>query len=164
MRYFDSAPNMEKAQLLLSESLFKPKNRSFFQGCKSSSNPYFCDLQMKTKSLQRAILLASGICAVLVILVSQSFYQTSSVAFKAKTEKSKDLPTGQAGKKEVMIHAPADVASQGHSVELNEQQPSHVEEELVLSDKKNKIVVYLRKTTLNFFKTLFPVIISPNAP
>ncbi len=128
-----------------------------FQGCKSGSNPYFCGLQMKTKSLQRAILLASGICAVLVILISQSFYQTSSAVLKSKTEKSKET-------KEVTIHAPADVASQGHSVELNEQQPSHVEEELVLSDKKNQIVVYLRKTTLNFFKTLFRVIISPNAP
>jgi hypothetical protein len=111
---------------------------------------------MKTQLLQRAFLLASGICAVLVILVSQSFYQTSSITLKAKADKSKD-------KKEVTIHAPSDVTSQGHSVELNEQQPSHVEE-VISNGEKNEVVVFIRKTTVNFFKTLFRVIISPNAP
>ncbi|MBI1770596.1 MAG: hypothetical protein HY015_01380 [Bacteroidetes bacterium] len=113
---------------------------------------------MKTKSLHRAILLASGICAVLVILLSQSFYQPSGVALKSKTEKS-----GQAAKKEVIIHAPSDVTSQGQSVELSHQQPSLLER-LILNDKKKEVVVFIRKTTLNFFRTLFRVIISPNAP
>jgi hypothetical protein len=109
---------------------------------------------MKTKSLQRTFLLASGICAVLVILLSHSFFQNSSLALKAKADKDK---------KEVTIHAPSDVASQGHSVELNEQQPSHVQE-IILGDEKNDVVVFIQKTTVNFFKTLFRVIISPNAP
>jgi hypothetical protein len=109
---------------------------------------------MKNKSLQRSFLLASGICAVLVILLSQSFYQNSHVVLKTKAEKDK---------KEVAIHAPSDVASQGHSVELNEQQPSHVQE-IILSDEKNETVVFIQKTSVNFFKTLFRVIISPNAP
>ncbi len=108
---------------------------------------------MKTKSFQRAILLASGICAVLVILLSQSFYQVSGQVSKAK---SKD-------KKEVTIQAPSDVAAQGQSVELNQQQPSLLEE-LILSDKKQEVVVFIQKTTIDFFKTLFQVIISPNAP
>jgi hypothetical protein len=107
---------------------------------------------MKTKSIQRVILLASGICAVLVILLSQSFYQASG---KVST-KSKD-------KKEVAIQAPSDMAAQGQAVELSHQQPSLLEE-LILSDKKHETVVFIRKTTLNFFKTLFRVIISPNAP
>ncbi|HTH55615.1 MAG TPA: hypothetical protein VL728_06185 [Cyclobacteriaceae bacterium] len=111
---------------------------------------------MEKKSLQRAFLLASGICAVLVILLSQSFYQNSSIALKGKTDKAKE-------QKEVTIHAPSDVASQGHSVELNEQQPSQVHE-VILSDEKNEVVVLVQKTTINFFKTLFRVIISPNAP
>ena len=109
---------------------------------------------MKNKSLQRAFLLASGICAVLVILLSHSFYQNSNIALK--TEKAK-------GQKEISIHAPSDVASQGHSIELNEQQPSQVQE-IILSDEKNDIIVFVQKTTVNFFKTLFRVIISPNAP
>jgi hypothetical protein len=111
---------------------------------------------MKTKAIQRAFLLTSGICAVLVILVSQSFYQSSNVTLKGKTDKAKE-------QKEVVIHAPSDVASQGHSVELNEQQPSHVQE-TILGDEKNDVVVFVQKTTVNFFKTLFRVIISPNAP
>jgi len=109
---------------------------------------------MKTKSLQRAILLASGICAVLVILLSHSFYKSEPIA-KIKAKKS--------DKTEVTIQIPADVAAQGQAVELDEQQPTIVKE-LDLSDKKTEAVVFIRKTTLNFFKTLFRVIISPNAP
>ncbi len=111
---------------------------------------------MKSKPLQRALLLACGFCAVLVILLSQSFYHVSDQAFKAKTEKSKD-------KTEVAIHAPSDVAAQGQSVELSEQQPAQLEE-LVLEDHKNERLVFVQKTTLKFFKTLFRAIISPNAP
>ncbi len=111
---------------------------------------------MKSKSFQRALLLASGFCAVLVILLSQSFYQTSSLPSKAKAEKASD-------KKEVAIHAPSDVAAQGQAVELNHPQPS-VAEELVLANDKNEKAVFIQKIATNFFKTLFRVIISPNAP
>jgi hypothetical protein len=111
---------------------------------------------MKSKSFQRALLLASGFCAVLVILLSQSFYQTSSSPAKIKTDKASD-------KKEVAIHAPSDVAAQGQSVELNHSQPP-VAEELVLANDKNEKAVFVQKIATNFFKTLFRVIISPNAP
>lgn len=111
---------------------------------------------MKTKSLQRAILLATGICAVVVILLSQSFYQTPNLALKSKADKAKD-------KKEVTIQAPSDVTSHVQSVELNEQQPPHVEE-VISHEKKNEVVVFVQKTTIKFFKTLFRVIISSNAP
>jgi len=111
---------------------------------------------MQSKSLQRTLLMASGFCAVLVILLSQSFYQTSSVPSKIKAEKASD-------KKEVAIHAPSDVAAQGQSVELNHSQPP-VSEELVLGDDKNEKAVFIQKIATNFFKTLFRVIISPNAP
>lgn len=111
---------------------------------------------MKSKSFQRALLLASGFCAVLVILLSQSFYQTSAVPSKIKADKSSD-------KKEVAIHAPADVAAQGQSVELNHSQPP-VAEELVLANDKNEKAIFIQKLATKFFKTLFRVIISPNAP
>jgi hypothetical protein len=111
---------------------------------------------MKSKSFQRTLLLASGFCAVLVILLSQSFYQVSAVPGKIKSEKASD-------KKEVVIHAPADVAAQGQAVELNHSQPS-VTEEIVLSDDKNEKAVFIQKIATDFFKTLFRVIISPNAP
>jgi len=111
---------------------------------------------MKSKSLQRTLLLASGLCAVIVILLSQSFYQISSTPSKITTEKPSDT-------KEVAIHAPSDVAAQGQSVELNNSQPS-VAEELVLADDKNEKAIFIQKIATNFFKTLFRVIISPNAP
>lgn len=111
---------------------------------------------MKSKSLQRVLLLASGFCAVLVILLSQSFYQTRSLPAKAKTEKASD-------KKEVAIHAPSDVAAQGQSVALSHSQPS-VAERLVLANDKNQKAIFIEKITSNFFNTLFRVIISPNAP
>jgi hypothetical protein len=110
---------------------------------------------MKDKSLQRILLLASGICAVLVILVSQSFYSAPSLT-KEKTEKAKDS-------KEVTIHAPSDVAAQGQAVELNQAQPGHVEE-LVLENDQNVKAVFVEKIATKFFKTLFRVFISPNAP
>ena len=111
---------------------------------------------MKSKSLQRTLLLASGLCAVIVILLSQSFYQTNPVSSKIKAEKASD-------KKEVAIHAPADVAAQGQAVELNHSQ-TPVAEELVLANDKNEKAVFIQKIATQFFKTLFRVIISPNAP
>lgn len=111
---------------------------------------------MKSKSFQRILLLASGLCAVLVILLSQSFYQSNSFTAKVKTEKASDT-------KEVTIHAPSDVAAQGQSVELHHSQPSVVEN-LILEDNKNENAVFIQKIASNFFKTLFRVIISPNAP
>ena len=111
---------------------------------------------MKDKFLQRLFLLTSGICAVLVILLSQSFYQVASPVAKDKAEKSKD-------KKEIAIHAPSDVAAQGQAVELNSTQPAVVEE-LVFEDYKNTNAVFIQRIATNFFKTLFRVIISPNAP
>ena len=110
---------------------------------------------MKSKSFQRVLLLASGLCAVLVILLSQSFYQVASVPVKSKEKKS--------DKTEVAIHAPSDVAAQGQAVELNHSQPS-VAEELVLADNKNEKAVFIQKIATNFFKILFRVIISTNAP
>ncbi len=110
---------------------------------------------MKSKSLQRAFLLVSGLCAVAVILLSQAFYTGNTVS-KAKTEKAK-------GKTEVAIQAPADMAAQGQAVELNHSQPA-VAEELNLSDDKNEKAVFIQKIATDFFKTLFRVIISPNAP
>ncbi|MBS1682675.1 MAG: hypothetical protein JST48_13255 [Bacteroidetes bacterium] len=110
---------------------------------------------MKLKSLQRFILVAAGVCTVAVILLSHSFYQADLT--KAKAGKSKD-------KKEVTIHAPSDVTAQGQSVELNQQQQSSLLEEISDSSNKNEKLVFVQKTTIKFLKTLFRVIISPNAP
>ncbi len=112
---------------------------------------------MKSKSFQRVLLLASGLCAVVVIFAFAVLLSGCFCSRKiAKNEKSSE-------KKEVAIHAPSDVASQGQAFELNPTQPSVVEE-LVLPDSKNENAVFIQKIATNFFKTLFRVIISPNAP
>lgn len=111
---------------------------------------------MKTKSLQRAFLLASGLCAVVVILLSQSFYTSTDSLAVEKKDKSKD-------KKEVAIHAPSDVAAQGQAVELNHNQLA-TEEKIVLADDQNDKAVFVQRIATKFFKTLFRAIISPNAP
>lgn len=110
---------------------------------------------MKSKSLQRALLLASGLCAVAVILLSQVFY-TANPSAKGKTEKSKDESA-------VVIQAPSDMAAQGQAVEISHSQVATVEE-LHLADNKNESAVFIQRVATDFFKTLFRVIISPNAP
>jgi hypothetical protein len=110
---------------------------------------------MKSKSLHRVFLLASGLCAVTVILLSQAFYKGNPDP-KAKAEKAKD-------KSEVLIHAPSDMTVQGQAVELDHSQPALLEE-LSLSDDKNEKAAFIQRTATDFFKTLFRVIISPNAP
>lgn len=110
---------------------------------------------MKRKMLQRTLLLASGICAVLVILLSQSFYEGATLP-KAKSEKAKD-------KTEVVVHAPSDVAAQGQVVELDHSQPA-VAEAVILENNGNTKAVFVRKVATQFFKTLFRAFISPNAP
>jgi hypothetical protein len=128
----------------------------FYETLQIQPNSLLLWSSMKSKSFQRALLLVSGFCAVLVILLSQSFYQTTSVPAKSKTEKA-------SGKTEIAIHAPADVAAQGQAVELNHAQPP-VLEKLILADDKNEKAVFIQKIATNFFRTLFRVIISPNAP
>ncbi|MBS1487576.1 MAG: hypothetical protein JST43_08290 [Bacteroidetes bacterium] len=110
---------------------------------------------MKTKSLQRVFLLAIGLCAVLVILLSHSLYQNSDQAAQ-QPKKNKD-------KSEVTIQAPTEVASQGQTGIVNDQD-AVVVKELVSDEHKNEIIVFIEKNTIRFFKTLFRVIISPNAP
>jgi len=110
---------------------------------------------MEIKSLQRAFLLFTGVAAVMVILLSQAVYTTGAAA-KAKPEKSKD-------KKEVTIQAPSDVAAQGQAVDLSTTQPAMLKE-ITRDENQHRPIVFVQKIATDFFKTLFRVIISPNAP
>lgn len=99
------------------------------------------------------ILLAVGICAVAVILLSHSFYQDQKIATK----------TTKKGKTEVTIQAPSDVTSQGQIGVVPDQHPSVVKE-IVTDERKDNAVIFVRKSVANFFRTLFRVVIAPNAP
>ncbi|MBS1558974.1 MAG: hypothetical protein JST69_09640 [Bacteroidetes bacterium] len=109
---------------------------------------------MKAKPIYRTLLLAIGLCAVLVILLSHSFYKESHQA--APSEKSKD-------KTEVSIQTPSEVTPQGQIGIVNDQNAAVVKE-LVTDEHKNETFAFVRKSVIGFLKTLFRVIISPNAP
>ncbi|WHZ09301.1 MAG: hypothetical protein OJF59_003057 [Cytophagales bacterium] len=112
-------------------------------------------MRLKTRSIQRFVLLSAGICAVAVILLSHVFF-VNNQSTTQKQEKAKD-------KTEVKIQAPTEVTSQGQTGIVNDQN-AVVVKEIVVDQPTNEIVVFVQKTTINFFKTLFRVFISPNAP
>lgn len=100
----------------------------------------------------------AGILSVVVIVLTQSFYQPSeSFQKKAKTEQADQ------NSKEVSIHAPSDMVPHGNTVAVNESTPS-IAERVGSTDEPKKAVVVVKKVFITFFKTLFRVIIAPNAP
>ncbi|MFM9836859.1 MAG: hypothetical protein ACKVOQ_01270 [Cyclobacteriaceae bacterium] len=113
---------------------------------------------MTTKALKRGFLMIAGILSVVVIVLTQSFYQPSeSFQKKAKTEQADQ------NSKEVSIHAPSDMVPHGNTVAVNESTPS-IAERVGSTDEPKKAVVVVKKVFITFFKTLFRVIIAPNAP
>ncbi len=113
---------------------------------------------MTAKELKKGFLMIAGILSVVVIVLTQSFYQPSeSLQKKSKTEKA-----DQNGK-EVFIHAPSDMVPHGNTVAVNENTPS-IAEKIGSTDEPRKAVIVVKKVFVTFFKTLFRVIIAPNAP
>jgi hypothetical protein len=108
---------------------------------------------MNLKSIYRILTLIAGVCTVAVILLSKVVPASSSVA---KEKDSKD-------KTEVTIHAPSDVASQSTSVDVPASEQTLIA--TLQQDENQEGKFALVKTTFTtLFKTLFRVIISPNAP
>jgi LAS superfamily LD-carboxypeptidase LdcB len=108
---------------------------------------------MNIKSLYRFFILFVGICTVAVILLSKAFYPAT------ETTKEKDSKA----KTEVAIHAPSDVASQSNSVDVTQHHPALITTLQQDETREGKFTV-VTKTFTTLFKTLFRVIISPNAP
>jgi hypothetical protein len=107
---------------------------------------------MNIKSLYRVFILLVGICTVAVIVLSKAIYPASEVVKKDAKSKT-----------EIAIHAPSDVASQSNPVAVSEHQPGLVTT-LQLDEKREEKFSVVTKTVTTLFKTLFRVIISPNAP
>lgn len=108
---------------------------------------------MNLKSIYRILTLIIGVCTVAVILLSKVVPTNSDIA---KEKDSKD-------KTEVTIHAPSDVAAQSSSLDVPQHQPGLITT-LKLDEKREGIFTEVKKTFASLFKTLFRVIISPNAP
>ncbi len=108
---------------------------------------------MNLKSIYRILTLIAGVCTVAVILLSKVVPAGAEIA---KEKGSKD-------KTEVTIHAPSDVASQSTSVAAPASEPTLITT-LEQDDNQEGKFTLVKKTFTSLFKTLFRVIISPNAP
>jgi hypothetical protein len=114
---------------------------------------------MGTKALKRRFLMIAGILSVVIIVLTQSYFQpTESLQKKAKTEQSTEEQENQ-----TFINAPSDMVPHGNAVAVSDS-PASVPEKTSNPNESNKSSVVVKKVLVTFFKTLFRVIISPNAP
>ena len=102
--------------------------------------------------------MAVGILAVAVIVLTQSFYQPTHT-----TQKKVEGTEQQGSSSKTVVSAPSDVTNPTNGAAVHEHAPALIEE-IAPSPKSEKISQVVRKTTIQFFKTLFRVFISPNAP
>jgi hypothetical protein len=111
---------------------------------------------MKKKTLSRIFMIASGILAAVIIVFSQSYYQQSELTQKNDSEK-------KAKSEKVMVSAPSDAVTSNSLVKLSENTATPVPPSFSSSEIKS-IVKIEKKVFVRFFRTLFRVVISPNAP
>lgn len=102
--------------------------------------------------------MVTGILAVAVIVLTQSFYKPTQVTQKKNTN------TEQSGKSDhVTVSAPSDLSNSGNAQVVNDHTPSVIDE-IKPSTTAKKATVVVKKTAIRFFQTLFRAFISPNAP
>ena len=104
----------------------------------------------------------AGILTALVILFSQALrHETSDFLSKIKAEQASKSTEND---KAIIIAAPSEAVTSSQAVEVGDADPSLIRE-IVSSEKQSSGVPALCKTFLtDFFKTLFRVYISPQAP
>ena len=113
------------------------------------------------------MMLAAGILAAVVILCSQAF-QKETRTFLSKintdtTEKTANKDKAADTEKKVSA-TPSDAVTSGQAVEVGDANPSFIRE-ILLGDSKDSKQPTVDKAILSeFFKTLFRVFISPQAP
>lgn len=106
-------------------------------------------------------MLAAGILAAAVILFSQAFQKETS-SFLSKIRPTTEKPVD--AEKKVIAPAPADAVTSGQAVETGDTDPSFIRE-IVFDEKKSVEQPAIYQTIIaDFFKTLFRVFISPQAP
>lgn len=115
--------------------------------------PTFVPSLMNLKSIYRILTVIAGVCTVAVILLAKVVPTNSEIA---KEKDSKD-------KTEVTIHAPSDVASQSTSVDAPQSEQTLIATLQQDENQEGKFTI-VKNTFTSLFKTLFRVIISPNAP
>ncbi len=111
---------------------------------------------MKKKALSRIFMIASGILAAVIIVFSQSYYQQTEITRKKDSEK-------KAKSENVTISASSDAVTSNPIVNLGESTTPPTQQSFSASENRSFIKLET-KVFVNFFRTLFSVIISPNAP
>jgi len=112
--------------------------------------------KMKKKTLSRIFMIASGILAAVIIVFSQSYYQQSELTQKNDSEK-KDKS------EKVMVSAPSDAVTSNSLVKLSENTATPAPSSFSITEIKSFVKIE-KKVFVRFFRTLFRVVISPNAP
>jgi cell division protein FtsN len=110
------------------------------------------------KQVFRTILMIAGVLTVIVILLSQSFFQTvENNQAKAKTEQKSGEKPGTSH-----INAPSDVVP-SPAVHLTDQIPTVLKSSTPEEEDKKSVFPVVRILT-SFFNILLRTTISPNAP
>lgn len=120
-----------------------------------------CPLRAK-KSLPKNLMLVAGVLAAAVILCSQAFEkETKSILSKIQSEKSEKPADAE---KKIIVAAPADAMTSGPAAEVHHTNPSLIREIILDEDKPSKQPALYKTILADIFRTLFRVVISPQAP
>lgn len=114
---------------------------------------------MRNRSIYRGFLIAAGLLAALVIILSHTYSLRVDEEKKAATEQ-----TGKSTENKTVLTVPAEALTQGSLVRVDEQVPVSVIEILGEPQKIQNFVPRSEVIFSNLFKTLFRVLIAPNAP
>jgi hypothetical protein len=114
---------------------------------------------VRKRSIYRGFLIAAGLLAALVIILSQSFSVQAEHVAKPATEQT-DTSKAQ----DAVIKAPAEAMPQSTVVRVNEQVPVSIIEILAEPQQVQRYIPQCDRIVNSFIKTIFRVIIAPNAP
>ncbi len=112
---------------------------------------------MRKKSIYRGFLIAVGLLAALVIILSHAYSFRVDSDKKAATEQTDDTS-------KTISAAPSDAVPQGNLVRVDENVPVSVLEILGEPESIQKFIPRTEAILSNLFRVLFQVVIAPNAP
>ncbi len=117
---------------------------------------------MEKKSISKNLMLSAGILAAMVILFSQAFQkETTTFLSKIKPVTTEKVPEAE---KKAIVPAPTDAVTSGQAVKTDDASPSFIREIIFGEDKGAEQPAIDHTILADFFKTLFRVFISPQAP
>jgi len=111
---------------------------------------------MKKKTLSRIFMIAAGVLAAVIIVFSQTYHNQTELAHKKDSD-------SKAKSEKAVISAPSDAVTSNSLLKLNDNPEPATQQSFSITEIKSFVKVE-KHVFVNFFRTLFRVIISPNAP